>query len=93
MITNLTQDEADYTACQELYDKRWGIEVLYDDLKNKIELENFTGDSVMAIEQDFFATALFANFAALFQSEAAKLISQESEDFKKNIVTNQIEIS
>lgn len=93
LITNMNPNEADYTACQKMYAKRWGIEVLYDDLKNKIELENFTGDSVTAIQQDFFTTALFANFAALFQSETAILISSDAENSEKNTVTNQTETS
>jgi len=44
-----------------LYDKRWGVEVSYLHLKNKLELANWTGTSVLAVKQDFKAKILLYN--------------------------------
>ena len=71
LITNLTPDEADTQYCENLYFKRWGIETAYDELKNKFEIENFSGDSIRAIKQDFYATILLANLATVLAEDAA----------------------
>lgn len=46
---------------KELYFLRWGIETFYDELKNKLKLEYFTGYSKASIEQDFFCTIFISN--------------------------------
>jgi IS4 transposase len=43
LITNLSNEEATYDDCTQLYFKRWGIETRYDELKSKFEIENFSG--------------------------------------------------
>lgn len=43
LITNLTEDELKYEDSKELYFKRWGIETKFDELKNKFQIENFSG--------------------------------------------------
>ena len=50
LITNLTQDEFTFEELGELYFKRWGIEVKYNELKNKFEIENFSGVLPIVIE-------------------------------------------
>ncbi|MCL2602639.1 MAG: hypothetical protein FWD91_07485 [Treponema sp.] len=38
----------------ELYNKRWGIETKYLELKQRLELENFSGRLVVdTVKQDF----------------------------------------
>ena len=51
------------------YQKRWGIETKYNDVKNKLEIENFTGYSPIAILQDFYATMFLANLAGVLEYE------------------------
>ena len=36
----------------QLYQMSWGIESVFDDLKNKLQIENFTGEKPITIEQD-----------------------------------------
>lgn len=50
---------------KELYFKRWGIEIFYEIMKNRLSLENFTGTSALAIKQDFYATMFISNMEAL----------------------------
>jgi hypothetical protein len=56
----------------ELYGRRWGIEVDYFFKKHKIEIENFTGLSVHAVQQDVAAKVLTQNIAM-----AAALVAQQ----------------
>ena len=51
----------------DLYRTRWGIETKYNDIKNKLEIENFTGYSSDAILQDFYATMFLANLAGVLE--------------------------
>jgi hypothetical protein len=40
---------------KKLYYLRWGIEENYKRLKQWVEIENFSGKSVLSIQQDFYA--------------------------------------
>jgi hypothetical protein len=57
LVTSLL-DEQEYPTeiFKELYYLRWGIETFYGTIKGRLTLENFTGKSVEAIKQDFYAT-------------------------------------
>lgn len=81
LITNLSNEEVTYDDCTQLYFKRWGIETRYDELKNKFEIENFSGKTQRAVEQDFYATILLSNLAALIEIDANNL--NESKDCSK----------
>ena len=76
-------DEKEYPTqiFKELYFMRWGIETNYDHLKNQIEIENFSGRTVLAVEQDFYASILMANFQSLMMRDAKK--DMDSEDKKR----------
>lgn len=76
LITNLTQDELSYKECAGLYFKRWGIETKFDELKNKFEIENFSGEKPIIVEQDFHATVLLSNIASLFENEAEESVRE-----------------
>ena len=56
-------DEQRYPAeaFGQLYHQRWKVETFFDRLKNKINLELFSGHLPIVIEQDFFASILLAN--------------------------------
>jgi hypothetical protein len=67
LLTNATSKEINYEESKALYFKRWGIETRFNELKNKWEVENFSGEKPMLIEQDFYATLLISNIASLFE--------------------------
>jgi hypothetical protein len=54
---------------KDLYFQRWKIETCYEIIKNRLALENFTGTSVLAIKQDFYATIFISNIEALVISD------------------------
>ena len=54
---------------KELYFERWKIETYYDELKNKLKIEEFSGYSNQSILQDFYATLLVSNIQSLIVEE------------------------
>ena len=73
------------------YHKRWGIETKYNDVKNKLEIENFTGYSPDAILQDFYATMFLADLAGVLEYdlreeiEAAHIRPENRYTYKLNV--------
>lgn len=76
----------------ELYFMRWPVEIKYDIVKNKLELENFSGKTVNAIMQDFWICMLLANIAAIAKSDADKLITEQRKD-KENKYAYQANVN
>ena len=67
LVTNLFDSDLTEHDFGELYHTRWGIETKYNDIKNKLEIENFTGYTPDAILQDFYATMFLANLAGVLE--------------------------
>jgi hypothetical protein len=76
LITNLPERSWTEEKLKRLYFMRWGIETKYDMLKNKIEIENWSGYSENSIKQDFFAHMIFANIAAYVYFDAMQEVEQ-----------------
>jgi len=79
----LSQDKYKTEMFKELYFKRWGVETAYDILKNIFDIENFTGLTQIAINQDFLAIILTNNICSLIMSdvmeEKVTLYNKEKE--------------
>lgn len=69
LVTNLFESDISIEDFKWLYHQRWGIETKYDDVKNVLEIEDFSGYSEIAILQDFYATLMLANLAGALQYE------------------------
>ena len=67
----------------ELYGKRWGIETDYNSLKNKIQVEAWSGLTETAVLQDFWAS-LFLNNLVLIEKFYADTLIQQSRANKNN---------
>ena len=67
-------------AIIELYTFRWGIETLYFLLKQELSIENFSGKTPNAIRQDFWASMVLIQSAAIFQREADEVIQNRHKD-------------
>jgi len=71
LITSLLdKNKFEYEVFKDLYQLRWGGEENYKFHKVRIEVENFSGKTPHAIEQDFHATVLTGNIRALLAEEA-----------------------
>ncbi|MEX2012861.1 MAG: IS4 family transposase, partial [Candidatus Levyibacteriota bacterium] len=77
LATNLTPEEFSTKEIGELYSLRWGIETVYDDLKNKLSIENFTGTKPILLEQDIYATIYLSNIMNDIMLEAQLELEQE----------------
>jgi len=80
LVTNLLDQSLGIKEFKELYFKRWGIEVKFYELKSRLEIQNFTGDTVISVEQDFYASIYLSNMVALAKNEANEKIAQNNED-------------
>lgn len=90
LATSLLDDKK-YPApvFKELYFKRWGIEEEYNHLKNHLEIENFSGKSVLAVKQDFYANTLIENLRSLFSKEAEERIKEHKSETKYEYKVNR----
>jgi len=78
IITNLW--DYDMITIKELYGKRWGVETMYDYLKNTLEIENFSSKTVEGVLQDFYASILCANMIHSIISEAEEELEQDDSN-------------
>lgn len=73
LITSLLDSSRyKHTIFKQLYFERWKVETFYDELKNKLKIEHFSGYSDRSINQDFNI--------ALFVSNVQTLIVSDIED-------------
>ena len=61
LATNISDTLFNTEEVFALYRLRWGIETVFDDLKNKLQIENFTGEKPVIMEQDIYATIYLSN--------------------------------
>lgn len=80
LITDLPQDTFETTDFQTLYFKRWPIETRYDTLKIKLQLENFTGKTVLSVFQDFYASMFLSNMATFAKYVTDAEIQKDNAD-------------
>lgn len=90
LISSLLDIEITTQVFKELYFLRWNIETKYDDLKNKLQIENFTGATKTAIEQDFYASMFLSNMIefAKYHSDAIIKEKHKDKDIKYEYKTN-----
>jgi hypothetical protein len=78
LITSLLDEKKfRYGIFKQLYHIRWSGEENYKFHKIRIEIENFSGKTTHAIEQDFHATVLTSNIRALLAGEAQRELDKE----------------
>lgn len=66
LITTLL-DSRRYPAklFMKLYFMRWGVETFYDELKNKLKVEHFSGYSDITIQQDLYCAVFISNLQSV----------------------------
>lgn len=80
LITNIFDESFTVEDFKVLYFKRWSIEVKYNEVKNRLQIENFSGETPIAIKQDFYATMYLANMVSLAKMDANVIIAEENKD-------------
>lgn len=93
LLTNIFDKKLTSVDFKELYHLRWNIEEKYDDLKNKLEIENFSGTGYIAVLQEYYATMFLNNVATSIAYDCNEEIQQLCKDkelkyqYKTNIST------
>lgn len=83
LATNVLDSETLKTSdFKELYAKRWGIETYYDLIKNRLNLENFTGLTALAVKQDFYATIFLTNYEAMVTYDLNEELRETTQENK-----------
>ena len=67
---------------KELYFLRWGVETFYDELKNKLKIEHFTGYSQVSIQQDFYCAIFISNLQSIMVNDMEEELSEKNQDRK-----------
>lgn len=75
---------------KQLYSKRWGVELFYDELKNKLKAEHFSGYSKQCILQDFYAALFVSNVQSLIVGELNDELSLDTKTKYKYKVNNNL---
>ena len=91
LVTNLPNSELSRKEVKELYFKRWGIETKFDSLKNRLELENWSGRRPVTVYQDFWAKLDLANTIAALEFATDDAIDEATsgKDNKYAQTTNE----
>ena len=80
LATNLPRELFPADCFGEIYHLRWNIETAYQVLKDRLQMENFTGTKPILLAQDIYSTIYVSNIA----EDIARDIEQEQVDHLKN---------
>jgi hypothetical protein len=80
LVSNLPGGELKRKDVGSLYFKRWGIETKFDSLKNKLELENWSGRRSVTVYQDFWAKLDLANTISALEFATDDVIKEATKD-------------
>jgi len=90
LATNLPMGKFPEECFAELYHYRWGIETAFEILKDRLQLENFTGTKPILLEQDIFSTIYVSNLAADIIRDVEKENEEKfQKDFKHQMKVNR----
>lgn len=89
LVTSLLDSQLyPVTVFKELYHQRWPVEEDYKVVKSRIEVENFTGTSVLAVYQDFHAKVFTKNLTTILTYPAQKVVQRDSQGKKYTYQVN-----
>lgn len=88
LITNLSNEDFGHGDFAQLYFKRWGVEIKYNELKNRYQLENFSGNNPISIMQDFYSAIYLSNMISIAKSDANEKAKEGKKDLKYEYKVN-----
>ena len=80
LLTNLTPEEVSDSELAALYAKRWGAETKFLELKDRLQVDSFSGESVNIVLQDIYATLYISNLVAFLCFESDEVIKARTAD-------------
>lgn len=89
LITTLLDSQKYPTKLfKELYFLRWGIETFYDELKNKLKIEYFSGYSEASIRQDFLCAIFISNLQSVIVNDLEEELTEQNQGKKYDYKVN-----
>ena len=91
LVTSLMDKSFTVADFKELYFKRWGIEIKYNEIKHRLQVENFTGKTVISVKQDFYATIFLSNMVVLAKMQSDDEVQERNDgkglkyEYKTNV--------
>lgn len=90
LMTNLWEEDGyESPLFKDLYFMRWGIETNISVQKNIVQLESFSGLTVHAVLQDFYATVMMTNLHSVLIKDAQQTIEQSPTKRKHPVKVNK----
>ena len=80
LLTNLGRKSFKKSEFMALYFKHWPIETKYNTLKNKLEIENFSGRTFISVQQDFYVTMYLSSLIAITKIMSDEEIKKQTKD-------------
>lgn len=91
LVTSLLDEQRYPTEeFKDLYWFRWNIETFYGIVKDRLELENFTGNSVEAVRQDFFSTIFLTGLESILTDAAQAKLEAKQNNKHRQIVNRSV---
>ena len=85
----LNKDKYPVEIFKELYFKRWPIESVFNTLKNKLQIELFSGKKVKVILQDFYAKLIQSNLYRLLEICSEKKLKKKTKKYRYEYAINE----
>ena len=80
-----------------LYKQRWGVEEAYKTLKARLDVIHFSGKTVQAVQQDFYANVFLISLTSILKTGIQPVLKRkkktENKDKRKPIINNTYAIS
>lgn len=89
LITNLPAETFDCQQIAELYHMRWGIKTAYETLKDRLQIENFTGTKPILLLQDIYSTIYISNLAEDIIRDAETELDEKEKNRKHKMAVNR----
>lgn len=85
LISNLDKNEFHKEDLKKVYGKRWQVEISYNSIKNKLKIEEFTGNLPQFIYQDIYAQIVVYNqIQDMLYPGRKEIKSPKGKDYKIN---------
>ena len=91
LLTNILDKNFTIEDFKKLYNLRWGIETNYNTMKNRLNIENYTGKRKITIEQDIYSKFLKYNIFQYYKIYFNLLINRlkRQKGIKQEYKVNQ----
>jgi hypothetical protein len=90
LVTSLADEKLYPTLMfKEIYYLRWGVECFYSVIKERLNLENFSGKTALSVKQDFHATLFLTSLESILTQFADEELAKKSANNKLRLPLEQ----